>query len=82
MTADEWLILKVGDVLIDAKCQHARREVLTVSRVSGKPGQRGKTRTTITVQNLHSAGRTTIVVNCEDVGGERFALAGSSRPEV
>lgn len=74
MTVEQWHALKVGDVIIDNKCGGAPRVVLTLNRVSGKRGQRGKTRTTITVPNLKSSGRTTHIVNAEDEDGARFEL--------
>lgn len=74
MTKEQWLALEVGDVIRDRLCGNARREVLSISRVSGRPGQRGKTRTSITVANLKSPGRTTVLFSTDDANGERFVM--------
>lgn len=73
MTA-QWLALKVGDVIIDHKCGDAPREVLSVARASGKPEQRGNTRTMIAVPNLRRPEVSTVLVSTEDIGGARFTL--------
>lgn len=66
MTDTEWLELRVGSVIRDHACGGAIRTVQSVSRVSGKRGQRGKTRTSIRVNNLKEYGRTTILFSTED----------------
>lgn len=66
MTDDQWLELQVGDLIRDHVCGGAIRTVQSVSRVSGKRGQRGKTRTSIRVNNLKEYGRTTILFSTED----------------
>ena len=56
---------------------HAERRILAVNRISGKPQQRGMTRTTVTVRSLKSRdpAATTILFSTDDVaGGSRFAL--------
>lgn len=74
MTAAEWLAVKVGDFIVDRSTQHlAHREVLSVSRVSGRAEQRGKTRTMIRVPKIRGAGMT-IICNSEDRSGARFIL--------
>jgi hypothetical protein len=77
MTKDEWLTVEVGDVLIEA-ASGGRREALSVSRVSGKRGQGGKTRTTVTVPSMRGVGRTTLLINTEDIGGVRWRLERAS----
>jgi hypothetical protein len=75
MTKSEWLSLQVGDVIVDHKCGDVHRTVLSVKRNSGKPTQRGNTRTTITVPNIKSRGRTTVLFSTDDTGfGTRFSL--------
>jgi hypothetical protein len=82
MTREQWLALKVGDTIIDRQCNYVRRRVLTVRRNSGKPEQRGNTRTTITVPNLTSPSRVTTLFSTDDVGGgKRFDL-GEPMPDV
>lgn len=72
MTSEEWLALKVGDVLVDTQCRNARRMVLEVRRVTGKKGQpRGFTRTTFVVPGLRG-GNNTVLNNTMDIGGRRF----------
>lgn len=66
MTHEEWDKLQIGDVLIDHKCRDARRVVMAISRVSGKPGQRGLTRTCIRVDSLKSRGATTVIFSTDD----------------
>lgn len=74
MTAEQWLALKVGDVIVDTQCGGALRTVLSVKRVSGSRGQRhGQTRTVIMVSNLKQSGRTTHIFSTDDIGGgKRF----------
>ncbi len=68
MTSQEWLELKVGDVIIDHLCGSIRRTVLSLSRVSGRQGQKaGKARTTIAVPNVKTRGRETLLVSSADV---------------
>ncbi len=74
MTQQEWIELEIGDVIVDLKCGGAKRRVFSVSRVSGKKGQRGNTRVMIHVPNLKSTGSLTILCNAEDIGGKRFRL--------
>lgn len=75
MTHEQWLALKVGDVIIDHKCRDARRTVLTITRVSGKPGQRGNTRTCIRVDNIKSPGQRTVIFSTDDSPNySRFSL--------
>lgn len=75
MTTAEWLVVKVGDFVVDRGCASLpHREVLAVKRVSGKLGQRGKTRTTIHVPRRHGKGPPVIICNTEDRSGARFVL--------
>lgn len=81
MTEEQWLALKVGDRIVDRHAGGRIREVLELSRVSGKRGQRrGGTRTTITVTNLKSPQLTTIIYSTADIRGERFELAPPGTP--
>lgn len=74
MIRDEWLRVRVGDVLIDHISGDARREVLSVERYSGKRGQRGNTRTQVTLARLHGHGRPVLVCSTDDLRGRRFSL--------
>lgn len=79
MTAEEWLALEVGDFIIDrglSTMSGVEREVLSISRNSGKPQQGGNTRTCITVPNLKSSGRVTTIFSIEDAPNHsRFAMS-------
>lgn len=84
MTAEQWLALEVGDVVIDLKCGGAERKVLAVKRVSGSRGQRrGQTRTTITVMNLKTPGTKTHIFSTEDSPrGTRFQYSPRCKARV
>ena len=89
MTDAQWLELQVGDMIIDHACGGAIRHVLDVKRVSGQRGQRGKTRTSITVNNLKERGRKTVIFSAEDrdgvlraPDGKRFELARRAQRET
>lgn len=75
MTIAQWNDLKVGDVILDKHHRGARRKILHVSRVSGKPGQRGLTRTALRTSSLKSAKGYTIIFETENTGPDRFDLA-------
>lgn len=82
MTPREWQRLKVGDVLIDKSHRNARRKILSIGRVRGKPEQRGLTRTAMRVTSLKSASGSTVIFESENTGPARFDLASDPRGAV
>lgn len=82
MTREQWLSLKVGDIIIDRKCSDGERTVLAVKRMTLKRGRgAGRTRTSIAVNNIKSRGRglRTYFWDSDDIGGgQRFGLRGAS----
>lgn len=74
MTQQQWLEVAVGDVVIDMKCGQAERTVLRVSRISGRRGQKGKTRTMVEVKSLKSRDALVLLMSTEDLNGGRFIL--------
>lgn len=82
MTAEEWLAVDVGTVIRDHHCGGAIRIVQSVSRVSGRRGQRGKTRTMATVNNLKSVGSYTYIISTEDCFREGAASPDGKRFEL
>jgi hypothetical protein len=85
VTREEWLQVRVGNVIIDRKLLgHPRREVLAVNR--HKPRHRGRrTRTILTVWNLKEQGKRTTLWSIEDTlgkgrQGERFEFAPTRWP--
>ncbi len=78
MTKEEWLAIKPGDHVIDGKYGNAdQREVLTVKRVTGKPGQKpGAVKTTIGLASYRST-KPVPYHNSDDMGGTRFQLIPS-----
>ena len=79
MTLEEWNSIKPGDVLIDHRFDGARRHVFEVSRTAGKASQRGRTRTTLVVNNLrnakHPSNLTVIIFESDRTGPPRFDRA-------
>lgn len=77
MTVEEWNGLKVGDVLIDHKQRDAIRTIVEITRHSGKPTQRGLTRTVLSTTNLKSKDATayTLIFESENTGPKRFDFA-------
>lgn len=76
MTKDEWLTLKVGDVIVERKSR-VRRRVISLSRFT----KRGITRTGITLLKIAprawTPGAFTTYFNTDDRG--RWQLIGGAR---
>lgn len=82
MTLEEWQALKLGDVVIDHRHRDARRTILSITRVRGKPSQRGLTRTAMRLTSLKSAKGYCVVFESENTGPHRFDLARDPRDAV
>lgn len=82
MTIAQWKALRVGQVLIDHHRRDARRTILSISRVRGKPTQRGLTRTAMRLTSLKSPRGYCTVFESENTGPSRFDLASDPRHAV
>lgn len=72
MTAEEWLSLKVGDVVHDVVCGRDR-VVLEVNRCQVSRGVKfERTRTTIVVESLKTRGARVIIFDIMDGRGGRY----------
>jgi len=72
MTVEQFKLLRAGDVVVDLASSRRTRKIHKVSRVHGRNGQAGKTRVGLTVDNLKSNGKTTIIFVSDETGALRF----------
>ena len=72
VTVEQFKLLRAGDVVVDLASSRRTRKIHKVSRVHGRHGQAGKTRVGLTVDNLKSNGKTTIIFVSDETGALRF----------
>jgi hypothetical protein len=75
VTLAEWNALRVGDRIVDNHHRRAVRKIKKITRVSGKPTQRGLTRTALVTKSLKSRKGYTVIFESENTGPSRFDLA-------